>query len=118
MIVEVSKERTAELIEKVAKFFAERRMGAPAIMFFESIRPLSFIGSQVMYFFNPFVSVIFKGDEYEEFAAILQDHENVRVLIQRIDDLDEQFNSEQREFEKMKRKRFFAKIKNLFKRKK
>jgi len=116
MIVEVTKERTAELVEKVATFFAERRMGTPAILFFESVRPLSFIGSQVMYFLNPFASVLFKGSEFEEFAAIMQDHENVQLLIQRIDDLDEKFNAEERERERLKRKKFWGKIKNFFKR--
>ena len=118
MIVEVSKERTAELIEKVAKFIAERRMGAPAILFMESVRPLSFLGSQVMYFISPFVKIIFQGDEFEEFAAIMQDHENMRLLIQRIDDLDEQYNIEARENDRIKRKKFWNKVGNIFKRKK
>jgi len=117
MIVEVSKERKIELIEKAATFFAQRRMGAPAILFFESVRPLSFIGSQIMYFVSPFASVIFSGDEFEEFAAILEDPENVRMLIDRIDVLDEQFYAEQRANERLKRKRFWNKVKGFFKRK-
>jgi len=117
MIVEVSKERTCELLEKVATFFAQRRMGAPAILFFESIRPLSFIGSQIMYFVSPFASVIFNGDEFEEFAAIMHDPENVRLLIDRIDALDEQFYAEQRAAERLKRKRFWNKVKRVFKKK-
>jgi len=114
MIVEISAERKVELIEKVASFIAQRRMGAPAILFFESMRPLSFIGSQIMYFLSPFASIIFKGDEYEEFATVMHDPENVGLLISRIDDLDEQFNKEQREIERLKRKRFWGKVKSFF----
>jgi len=117
MIVEVSTERKIELIEKAATFFAQRRMGAPAILFFESMRPLSFIGSQIMYFVSPFASVIFQGDEFEEFAAIFEDPENVRLLIDRIDILDEQFYAEQRANERLKRKRFWNKVKGFFKKK-
>ncbi|MCL1827811.1 MAG: hypothetical protein FWG20_07250, partial [Candidatus Cloacimonetes bacterium] len=63
MIVQVEKERAIELIEKVAMFFAKRRMGAPAILFIESIRPINFLASQVMIFLAPFVNVIFSGTE-------------------------------------------------------
>jgi hypothetical protein len=115
MIVDVPKERALEIMEKTATFFAVRRMGAPAILLFESIRPLHFIGSQIMYFVSPFANVLFQGKEFEEFAAIMQEEENVRYLIQRIDELDEQFNGEQREKEKLKRKKFWNKIKSFFK---
>ena len=115
MIVEVSKERSLELLEKAAVFFASRRMGAPAIMLFESVRPLHFIGSQAMYFLAPFANILFKGPEFEEFAAIMNEEENVRYLIKRIDDLDEIYNAEERERERLGRARFWKKMKNIFK---
>jgi len=117
MQVEISKERALELIDKVAVFIASRRMGAPALLFLESLRPLHFIGSQIMYFLSPFASVVLKGDEFEEFAALISDHENIHLLIKRIDELDEQFNEEQRRLERIKRKKFWAKIKKFFKKK-
>ena len=115
MIVEVSKERTRELIEKVALFFAERRMGAPALLFLESMRPLSFVGSQIMYFLAPFANVLLSGNEFEEFAAVMSDRENVQLLIQRIDELDEKLNEERRKAESIKRQKFWNKIKKFFK---
>jgi len=118
MIVQVSKERTVELIEKIATFIAERRMGAPAILFLESVKPLNFIGSQVMYFFAPFANVIFKEQEFEEFACIMGERENVQILIKRIDELDEEINDEIRKKEKIKRQKFWRKLKNKFKKNK
>ena len=114
MIIEVSKERTAELIEKVAMFFAERRLGAPALLFLESFRPLNFIGSQIMYFLTPFANVLFANREFEEFAAIMGERENIQLLIKRIDELDEKLNAEQRQRESIKRKRFWNKVKRFF----
>ena len=114
MIVEVSKERTIYLIDKVATFFAQRRMGAPAILFFESVRPMNFIGSQLMYMITPFVNVIFQGKEFEEFAAVMNERENMELLIKRIDDLDEEYNAEQREKERMKRQKFWRRVKGFF----
>ena len=107
-------QRVLELIEKVAVFFAERRMGAPILLFLESIKPLNFIGSQVMYFFAPFANVLFSGNQFEEFAAIISQRENIELLIKRIDQLDEKYNEEHRKREKLKRARFWKKIKGFF----
>ena len=72
MILEISEERAVELIEKLSKFIAEKRMAAPAIMTIESLRPLARIGSQLMHFLAPFAEVIFNAKEYQEFAALLE----------------------------------------------
>jgi hypothetical protein len=98
----------------VATFFAKRRLGAPALLFFESVRPMNFIGSQLMYMINPFVNVIFQGQEFEEFAAIMNERENMELLIRRIDELDEEYNAEQREKERMKRQKFWRKVRGWF----
>jgi hypothetical protein len=68
-----------------------------------------------MYFLTPFVNVFITGQEFEELAAIMDDEENVKYLIDRIDVLDLQFNAEEREKEKIKRKKFWKKIKGIFK---
>ena len=52
MIVEITEERANEVIEKVAKFVAERHMASAAILAIESLRPLSFIGSQALFLLN------------------------------------------------------------------
>ena len=59
MIVEIKEERALELIEKISKYIVERKMASPAILAIESLRPLNFIASQVMYFFSPFAEIIF-----------------------------------------------------------
>jgi hypothetical protein len=116
-IINVDKERALELIEKIAVFIAKRRMGAPAILFIESVKPLNFLGSQIMHFLSPFANVIFTGTEFDEVAIMFEDRENVEILLKRIDVLDEEMNSKEREQERLKRKKFWSKIKNLFKRK-
>ena len=117
MVIEISKERAVELIEKVAVFLATRRMAAPAMLFIESFRPLHFVGSQIMYLVSPFASVIFSENEFEEFAALISEHENIKLLLKRIDELDEQMHREQREIERIKRKKFWTKLKSIFKKK-
>ena len=118
MILEISEERAVELIEKISKFIAEKRMAAPAIMTIESLRPLARIGSQLMHFLAPFAEIIFNPKEYQEFAALLENEEYVRLLIKRIDEMDVDMYREERKDKKMKRKRRNNKLKQFFKIKK
>jgi len=118
MILEISEERAVELIEKISKFIAQKRMAAPAIMTIESLRPLARIGSQLMHFLAPFAEVIFNPKEYQEFAALLENEEYVRLLIKRIDEMDVDMYRDERKDKKLKRQRRNNKIKQFFKIKK
>jgi len=118
MILEISEERAVELIEKISKFIAERKMAAPAIMTIESLRPLARIGSQLMHFLAPFAEIIFNAKEYQEFAVLLENEEYVRVLIKRIDEIDVEMYRDERKDKKLKRKRRNNKIKQFLKIKK
>ncbi|MCD6177230.1 MAG: hypothetical protein J7K29_05295 [Candidatus Cloacimonetes bacterium] len=118
MILEISEERAVELIEKLSKFIAERRMAAPAIMTIESLRPLARIGSQLMHFLAPFAEIIFNPKEYQEFAALLENEEYVRLLIKRIDEIDVDMFREERKSKRLRRKRRRNKIMQFLKIKK
>lgn len=121
MIVEISRERALELIEKSAKAIASRRMASPAILAIESLRPLNFLGSQILYFLAPFAQVIFNPKEYEEFAAMIEKDEYIHLLLKRIDELDIEYFSQERLQAKLKRQRrwneFKMRIIKIFKKK-
>lgn len=70
-----------ELIETIAKAIVVRRMTVPAILFLESSRPLSFLGSQFLYFLEPIVRTIIKGDQYRRVAVLMEDRANVERLL-------------------------------------
>jgi len=117
MIIEVSQERSVELIEKASQYIVKHRMAAPAIMTIESLRPLARIGSQVIYFFSPFIETLFNTKEHQEFAVLLEKEDSVKLLIDRIDDLDVEMHREEREQNRLRRKRRMNKFKNFFKKK-
>ncbi|MDE0009978.1 MAG: hypothetical protein OXU36_02465 [Candidatus Poribacteria bacterium] len=73
------------LLERVATWIVRRRLTAPAILFLETSKPLNFLGSQLLIAFSPFIQVIFKGDEYQKFALILEKDTNVELLIELIE---------------------------------
>jgi hypothetical protein len=115
MIVEISDERAHEIVEKVTYFIASRRMASAAIMTIESLRPLHNVGSQVLYFLAPFAELIFNPKEYQEFAALLEKDDNIKLLLKRIDELDVEIHKEEREKSRLLRKRRKNKIKQFFK---
>jgi len=82
---DIPKERRNELLGKIAEEVVNRGLITPAIMFLETMKPLSFIGSQIMVMANPFVQALFNSKVYWEFTVLLEDRENVEYLIQEIE---------------------------------
>lgn len=81
--------RQREVLERFAAEVARRGMCAPAIFLFESIQPLSFLAGQALAFLHPMVSVLLDVPDYEVFRAAIEDRENVRWLIERLEELQD-----------------------------
>ncbi|MCL6465512.1 MAG: hypothetical protein K6T77_02005 [candidate division WOR-3 bacterium] len=86
---DIKPERRAEIINKIAQKTVNLRLTPIAIVLLESVKPLSFVGSQLMVFFQPIITAIFPFHQYEEVAAILEERENIELLIQTIESLEE-----------------------------
>jgi len=79
-------EEDRALFAKLGAWLATRRLETPAILFLESVRPLSFVGAQGMYFLEPFARAIFDITEYERMARLLERRPNIEVLVRAIED--------------------------------
>lgn len=106
------------LITRIARKVVERGMTVPAILFLESVKPLSYIGSQVMVFMEPFMHAIMKSvNDYNLFRQMMEKRDNVERLLQKIEELDAIQERKEREIrkkykaeKKAKRKRFWRKF--------
>jgi len=105
-----------DMIEKVARFITERHMASAGILLLESIRPLHGIGSQAMFFILPFAEIVFDSKKYQQFAIMMEDEENLKKVIARMDELDEELNRERRKANKLKNQRRKAQLKAFVKR--
>lgn len=85
----VFSEEEQALLEKVAVMVVRKRLGAPALMFLESIRPLNFLGSQAMIFLQPIVSLAVSTKEMEILARILERRKSISFLIELIEKKEE-----------------------------
>ncbi len=84
------------LLGAVAARVVRMGLATPAVFFLESVKPLSFIGSQALIFFEPFVRAIFNITQYEQFARLLEDRESLERLLVHIETLDEEEREKER----------------------
>jgi len=107
-----------ELLHKIAQKVVHWQMTVPAILFLESVKPLTYIGSQTMVFLEPFVSAVFNVKDYNLFRQMMEKRENVERLLQKIEELDavqlEKEREEKRELKAKKKARRGRTLRKLF----
>jgi hypothetical protein len=74
------------LLDELADRIARRRLVAAAMMFFESVKPLNFVTSQMMVFFRPMVQVLWsEPHRYDQVARLLEQRGTVELLLRRLE---------------------------------
>lgn len=68
------------LLERVAARVVELHLEVPAILTLESVRPLSFVASQAMVFFQPLVEALLRFGDYRRFALLAERREALEAL--------------------------------------
>ena len=69
------------LLQRIADAVVQRRMAAPAIVFLESLGPMSFLSSQALHFFAPIIELAFSAHEVSQVAALLERRDTTVRLI-------------------------------------
>jgi len=93
-------EEEQAVIRKLARQTVQRRMTVPAILFLESVKPLNYIGSQVLVFFEPIIQTLFNFRDYDVFRTALEKRESIETLIVRIEEYDAIAVKRERAFKK------------------
>ena len=76
------------IITRLAEKIHTQGMSTPAIFFLEMVKYVSFLGSQLMVFFGPIITVFVQGHQYYEIAELLEDRDNVEFLLTEIERLE------------------------------
>jgi hypothetical protein len=87
--VSLSAERGEERIEQLAQWLNRWRLGIPAIALLEAHKPLSFVASQTLLAAQPLVTMLFGRVPIGEYAALLEDADNLERVIHRLEALEE-----------------------------
>jgi hypothetical protein len=85
---DLTEERKTELCTKIAEKVIRFRLSPLAIIMIETIKPLSFLGNQLMVFFAPMVGAFTSSPIYDEMTAFFEERSNLEMLIQRIEELE------------------------------
>lgn len=73
-------------LDELADGIARRRLTPAALFFLESVKPLGFLGSQVMVFFQPMVRVVWTNPHrYEQLARLLERRGAIELLLRRLE---------------------------------
>lgn len=92
-----------EILDKIAKKVVLWKMSVPAILFLESVKPLNYIGSQMLVFFEPFVQTLFSWKEYDEFRKMMEERDSVERLLQTIEKFDVEALAKEKEDKKRRK---------------
>ena len=95
---ELSQERAEYLIDKLARWIVKHGLETPAVMFLESMKPLSFIGSQMWLMYAvPMLGIVVDEHESSEFGLLFEDRRNVEALIRRVEELVREADKKRKE---------------------
>lgn len=75
-----------ELLDDIAGRICKRQMAAPAIFLLESLKPVNFIGSQLMHALGPLAGLIVEPSRWEKFAEALEKRSTIERLIRKIEE--------------------------------
>ena len=73
------------LLEQIAAAIVRRRLQTPGLFILESAKPLNYLGSQAMAFFEPLVRGLFASTDYGRVRRILERSQSVEFLLQEIE---------------------------------
>ncbi len=87
-----------KMLETVAAWVVRRRMAVPAILFLETVKPLSYVGSQVVVFLGPALEIIFDPVRIATFVSLLENRKNIELLLREIEERDNEYQKELKAF--------------------
>ena len=79
-----------QMLDELAAGIAKRRLSPLALFFLESMKPLGFVGSQVMHFFRPVIGALWSNPvTYDRICAVLERRGSIELLLRRIEAIDD-----------------------------
>ena len=83
----ITGEKLNEVLDMISKKIVDRGLEAPAVLFLEMHKPLSYIASQSVMVAMPLLGPFLGAQTMADFSKILKDRENIDLLITRIEDM-------------------------------
>ena len=78
-------EEQLEIVERHAKIIVKYGLGTVTILWLDSLKYMSFLGSQVLQVANPILTLIPYFKDFDKVAEMMEDEENVDYFLTRIE---------------------------------
>jgi hypothetical protein len=75
------------IVERLCQQVVARGMTTPALVFLETARPLNYVSSQVLQFFNPILTLVADPAACRELAEFLEHRGSIDYLCRRIEEI-------------------------------
>ena len=75
-------------LERAARAVVRRRLTVPAVLTLESLRPLSFIGSQALLVLTPMLSLVFNHRDLQTLYRLLEKRTGIERFLTLIEEYD------------------------------
>ncbi len=85
-------QRREQLIDALVQRAARMGVIAPAVLFLETYKPLAFLGAQMLWATQPFLSIWLKDAAVRDLALLLEDRAGVEQLIARLESSSSQLH--------------------------
>ncbi|NQU67509.1 MAG: hypothetical protein HQ510_06165 [Candidatus Marinimicrobia bacterium] len=85
-----------EILTKFSRKIVERGMSVPAILFLESVKYVSFLGSQTLVFFGPIITAFIRSEPYYRITELLEDRKNIEFILTEIERMEAERKQSQR----------------------
>jgi hypothetical protein len=74
------------MLDELADGIVVRRLGTPALFFLESMRPLGYVGSQMMVFLRPMVALVWSNPRrWDQVQRVLEVRGSTELLARRLE---------------------------------
>ncbi len=73
------------LVERLAHLIGRWRLAAPAVLFLEANKPLSFVGSQALLMLQPMMDLFVAPELTADLAVLFADRDRLETLITRLE---------------------------------
>lgn len=75
------------ILEKFAQKVVDKGLQTPAILFLEMVRPLNFLGSQMVFAAVPIAGIFSHPQDLDDMAKALEHRSSIPKLVERIEQL-------------------------------
>ena len=78
-------QRREQLLNAVTQRVEELGLTAPAILFLETYKPVAFLGAQLLWAAEPFLSLGFNAADLHDLTRLIEERTGIEELIRRLE---------------------------------